>query len=182
MADETESGPAQTPEADPAAEKKAAPADAAKAKAAGEKTGLRRVLLAEDDPRIGLIVNTQLKALGVEVLWGKDGKKALELAEQNLPLALAVVDQMMPQMDGLTLISFLRGLEGGPELPILMLTAKHDKETVMRALKLKVNDYLSKPFEMAEFITRIKKLLSSSSRAGAEAAPPPAEPPTAEAK
>ncbi|MEM7297312.1 MAG: response regulator, partial [Bacteroidota bacterium] len=86
---------------------------------------MANILLAEDDENLGFMVEDNLETLGHKVYWGKDGKLALEITENN-SLDLCLIDVMMPQMDGFELAAKIR--ERDEFVPIIFLTAKSMEE------------------------------------------------------
>ncbi len=129
------------------------------------RTITRRVLLVEDEPSLVRTVSDRLVAEGYEVTAAGDGDIALEQAVQQ-PFDLVVLDIMLPGRDGFEICRELR--RQGFEMPILMLTARTEVVDRVVGLKLGADDYLTKPFEMAELLARIEALLrrAGSSLAG----------------
>lgn len=116
----------------------------------------RRVLMVEDEPSLVLTLSDRLESEGYEVVAVGSGERALEaVREQTFDLIL--LDIMLPGRDGFEVCRELR--KGGFELPILMLTARTEVVDRVVGLKLGADDYLTKPFEMAELIARIEALL-----------------------
>ncbi|TXD46395.1 response regulator transcription factor [Polaribacter sp. IC073] len=115
-----------------------------------------KVLLAEDEASLGLIVKESLESRGFTVFHAKNGKEALEFYKDKHPDIL-VLDVMMPIKDGFTLAKEIR-LEN-KAIPIIFLTAKSQTSDVLEGFKHGGNDYLKKPFSMEELIVRIKSLL-----------------------
>ena len=111
------------------------------------------ILLVEDDQVISRLIVKELAKAGYQVDWvdnGLDGfSKALNGAHQ-----LCIVDVMLPEMDGLTMIEKLRARDY--QTPILVLSAKRDVEDRVRGLETGGDDYLTKPFAFSELIARIK--------------------------
>ncbi|SEU12996.1 response regulator transcription factor [Paenibacillus sp. NFR01] len=113
------------------------------------------ILVADDDPHIRELVEHFLKAEGMNVYGAGDGEAALELLAGN-GIDLAVIDIMMPKMDGWELC---RRLREQYDLPILMLTAKGETSQIVKGFELGTDDYLVKPFEPPVLIARVKALL-----------------------
>lgn len=124
-------------------------------KAAATNTA-RRVLVVEDDPDIGRLVTLQLAELGCESRLIDDGVAALAEAQEGR-YDLVILDIMLPRMDGLQICRRLRGAER--YTPILMLTAKSSEIDRVLGLELGADDYLTKPFSLAELLARVKALL-----------------------
>ena len=115
-----------------------------------------KILLAEDEPSLGQIIKESLETRNFEVLLCANGEIAYETYKSHQPLLL-VLDVMMPKKDGFTLAKEIRAED--PEIPIIFLTAKSQTEDVVEGFNLGGNDYLKKPFSMAELIVRINALL-----------------------
>lgn len=113
------------------------------------------LLLAEDDERLGKLLLHLLKKDGYQADWALDGLEALSLID-NCEYDLAVLDWMMPEMDGIELCQRLRerGFSGG----ILMLTAKDTLQDRIIGLDSGADDYLVKPFEYDELSARLRAL------------------------
>jgi two-component system OmpR family response regulator len=115
-----------------------------------------RILLAEDDINLGNLLKNYLAAKSYETVLFTDGKAALEgfSAEQ---FTLCILDIMMPEMDGLTLAREIRKAE--PEMPVIFLTAKSQKEDILEGFRSGADDYITKPFSMEELLYRIQAIL-----------------------
>lgn len=112
--------------------------------------------MADDDPHIRELVEVFLKAEGLdEVYSASDGVEALKLMEEN-GADLAIIDVMMPRMNGWELC---RELRRSYDIPILMLTAKGETAQIVKGFELGTDDYLVKPFEPPVLIARVKALL-----------------------
>ncbi|WP_334055787.1 response regulator transcription factor [Polaribacter sp. P097] len=116
-----------------------------------------KVLLAEDETSLGMIVKESLESRDFVVYHAENGEEALEIYTKNEPDIL-VLDVMMPKKDGFTLAKEIR--ETNKSIPIIFLTAKSQTADVLEGFNLGGNDYLKKPFSMEELIVRIKALLS----------------------
>ncbi|QQZ62281.1 response regulator transcription factor [Paenibacillus sonchi] len=117
---------------------------------------MARILVVDDDPHIRELVEVFLRAEGMEEVFGaSDGIEALRLLEDN-GVDLAVIDVMMPNMDGWELCKELRR---SYDIPILMLTAKGETSQIVKGFELGTDDYLVKPFEPPVLIARVKALL-----------------------
>ncbi|MGX8904602.1 response regulator transcription factor [Streptomyces netropsis] len=122
-----------------------------------EESGHRRtVLVVEDDPGVRSTLDQLLRFEGYRVLLACDGLEALGLLEQERP-DLAVVDVVMPGLDGLGLCRMLR--RRGDRLPVLVLTARHEVGDRVAGLDAGADDYLAKPFATEELFARIRALL-----------------------
>ena len=119
-----------------------------------------RILLSEDDNNLGMLLESYIKAKGYEVDLARDGKQALEKFN-NGNYHFAILDVMMPEMDGFTVAKEIRLID--KKIPILFLTAKSMKEDKLEAFAIGADDYLTKPFSMEELVARIEAILKRSS-------------------
>jgi DNA-binding response OmpR family regulator len=126
-----------------------------------------RVLLVEDDPTIASFISNGLREAGFVVEHAPDGQIGLELATTE-PFDLAIVDVMLPGLDGLTLVETLRKRQIG--LPVLILSARHTVDDRVTGLQRGGDDYLTKPFAFAELLARVQALIRRSSGAATEPA------------
>jgi two-component system, OmpR family, response regulator len=120
-----------------------------------------RILVVDDEPGIRELLSTSLRFAGFEVQTAGDGVTALEVARRFGP-DLLVLDVMMPGLDGFEVLRSLRG--EGSRAPVLFLTARDAAEDKVRGLTLGGDDYVTKPFSLAEVVARIRAVLR---RAGA---------------
>jgi two-component system OmpR family response regulator len=118
--------------------------------------GRMRVLLVEDDATIAEFVANGLREAGFVVERAADGRSGLQKASAE-PFDAAIVDVMLPQMDGLTLIDALRAR--GVRTPVLILSAKRTVDDRVRGLQAGGDDYLTKPFDFAELLARVQALI-----------------------
>jgi len=115
-----------------------------------------KILIAEDDPLMMAVIKQQLSNEGYILSINTDGREALEALESFMP-DLIITDILMPFTSGLDLISVVRS--SGSKTPILVLSAMDQENTVLEALSLGANDFISKPFKSAEISMRVKRLL-----------------------
>ncbi|CAN5645765.1 hypothetical protein BH10BAC2_BH10BAC2_00050 [soil metagenome] len=115
-----------------------------------------KILIAEDDPLMMAVIKQQLSNEGYTLSINTDGREALEALESFMP-DLIITDILMPFTSGLDLISVVRS--SGSKIPILVLSAMDQEATVLEALSLGANDFISKPFKPAEISMRVKRLL-----------------------
>jgi two-component system OmpR family response regulator len=115
-----------------------------------------RLLLVEDDPTIAEFVSRGLREAGFAVDVASDGPGGLALALESRP-DVAVVDLMLPGLDGLELIETLR--RRGVNTPVLILSARHTVDDRVRGLQSGGDDYLTKPFAFPELLARVQALL-----------------------
>jgi len=115
-----------------------------------------RILLVEDHPTLAISIESALQAAGYALDRLEDGIQA-DLALQSSDYALAIIDVGLPRLDGFALLGKLRGR--GQRLPVLMLTARAEVRDRVQGLNLGADDYLAKPFDLAELEARVKALL-----------------------
>src|SRR6195256_732802 len=114
-----------------------------------------RILLVDDEQAIQTLLSYPLRKEGYDVVQATDGNQALErFAEQ--PFDLVVLDLMLPKLDGLEVC---RRLRSHSPVPIIMLTAKSEEIDKVLGLELGADDYITKPFSLREFSSRIKAAL-----------------------
>lgn len=116
---------------------------------------MMKILVVDDDPNILELVSINLTQAGYTVSKAHDGFEALELMDSDLP-DLAIVDVMMPGMDGYTLTKKLRE---AAEIPVLLLTAKGELEDKEKGFLAGSDDYVVKPFEPKELLYRVNAIL-----------------------
>jgi two-component system, OmpR family, response regulator ArlR len=119
------------------------------------------IMIVEDDATIARFVELELTHAGFEVRRTDNGATALELFAEQEP-DLMVLDLMLPGMDGLDVARNIR--EHGSEVPILMLTARATTEDAVTGFEAGADDYLRKPFEIPELLSRIRALLKRTTR------------------
>lgn len=123
-----------------------------------EKT---HILVVDDDPAISRLLSANLRARGYEVTAVIDGIEALEAVEMEF-VALIILDIMMPKVDG---VEVCRRIREWSQVPIIMLSARGDETDKVKCLELGADDYLTKPFGIAELMARIKTALRHSEAA-----------------
>jgi len=126
-----------------------------------------RALLVEDDATIASFVSRGLREAGFVVEHAADGEAALELAVAA-PFDVAIIDLMLPKLDGLGLIQAMR--RGHVTTPVLILSAKHTVDDRVRGLELGGDDYLTKPFAFPELLARVQALIRRATGAPASTA------------
>lgn len=119
-----------------------------------------KILVAEDDKNLGILLTTFLKAKGYEPVLFENGALAAEGFKKDT-FAFCILDVMMPQKDGFEVAREIR--ETDKKVPLLFLTAKSMKEDILKGFQLGGDDYLTKPFEMEELLARIQAILKRSS-------------------
>jgi DNA-binding response OmpR family regulator len=116
------------------------------------------VLIADDDEDILQLLAFRLERAGYETVQAQNGNQALQLARDLQP-ALAVLDVMMPGLDGYDVTRELRRNEGTSTMPVILLTARAQSSDVARGLAAGADDYLKKPFDAQDLKDRVERLL-----------------------
>ncbi len=115
-----------------------------------------KVLIAEDDPVSRRLLQATLKTFGFEVILAADGAQAWAVLQGEEPPSLAILDWMMPEMDGVDICRRVRQLPTATPPYLILLTAKSEKTDVVMGLDAGANDYLTKPFDRSELRARIQ--------------------------
>ncbi len=119
----------------------------------------KKILVVDDEAQITRVLRRGLESSGYQVRTANDGRSGLETYRSWLP-DLIITDLSMPGLDGLDLCSRIRQLG---DVPILVLSVREDEATKVKALDLGADDYVAKPFGMAELTARVRALLRRSS-------------------
>ena len=122
-----------------------------------ETSKKKRILVIEDEEHIADGLKLNLKLQGYEVKIASDGQKGLDQWQSWNP-NLIVLDIMLPVMDGYSVLKNIRSKD--EKIPVLILSAKGNAEDKIKGLRFGVDDYLSKPFDLDEFLLRINRLLT----------------------
>ena len=118
---------------------------------------MKRILVCEDEASIRAFVVINLKRAGYDVVEADTGEQALKLYQQaDGPVDLALLDIMLPGIDGLEVCRRLR--ESSPGIGIILLTARTREEDKVGGLMMGADDYITKPFSPAELVTRVEAL------------------------
>jgi two-component system KDP operon response regulator KdpE len=112
----------------------------------------KHILIVDDDPAILRLLSTNLKARGYEIYTATDGEESLEAVQKDF-IDLIILDLMMPKVDG---VEVCRRIREWSDVPIIILSARGDENDKVKCLELGADDYLTKPFGIAELMARIK--------------------------
>lgn len=119
-----------------------------------------RIIIVEDDSDIADVVGLNLGYVGYEYEIFDDGRKAAEYLEKDHSFDLALLDIMLPGMDGFELFSHMEKYN----IPVIYMTAKTDSASEVRSLRDGAEDYIVKPFEVVTLLVRIEKVLARTGR------------------
>ena len=120
---------------------------------------MSHILLVEDEVNLATGIKFNLEAEGYEVTHAADGKTALTRVENVPPVDLVILDLMLPGMSGYSVCEAIR--ESGMEMPVLMLSARTLAEDRTRGFDVGADQYLTKPFELDELLSRVHRLLDA---------------------
>ncbi len=124
---------------------------------------MKRVLVVEDETSIREMVALNLRMHGMEAVEAESAERALELLEQGEPCDAALLDIMLPGMNGFSLCETIRKTDN--EIGIIMVSAKGQEADKIRGLSIGADDYITKPFSVSELIARVDALCRRVSRA-----------------
>jgi DNA-binding response OmpR family regulator len=122
------------------------------------RNGQPLILIADDDPDILALVSFRLERAGYEVVQARNGEEAVQVALARRP-DLAVIDVMMPRIDGYEATRQLRQHEETTRMPIILLTARVQEEDIARGFDAGADDYVRKPFSPQELGSRVQAAL-----------------------
>lgn len=121
----------------------------------------RSILVVDDEPYIGRIIQLKLESGPYDVELVHDGRSALDRLATSDRYDLVLLDIMMPRMSGLDVLEKLRQLERRTTTPVIMLTAKGQEADRARAAELGATDFLTKPFSPKKLLARIDELFEA---------------------
>ena len=131
---------------------------------------MERILVCDDERDIVSALKIYLTAEGYEVLCAYNGREAVEMMQKDSHIHLALMDIMMPEMDGITAMAEIRRFSN---VPIILLSAKSEDTDKILGLNVGADDYITKPFSPVEVIARVRSQLRRYLRLGAAALPDP---------
>ena len=121
------------------------------------KNTAKKILIIDDEKHIAEAIKLNLRMLGHDALHAINGLEGLKFYSEYQP-QLVIVDLMMPEIDGFGVITEIRKRD--PKIPIMVISAKEQVKEKIKCLSLGVDDYLSKPFDLDEFLLRVDRLLT----------------------
>ena len=116
----------------------------------------RKILIIDDETDFTDVIRIRLESSGYTVVVANSGADGLVLAEKEHP-SLILLDIMMPEMDGMEVLRRLKASVGARHIPVIMLTARGETQTIFKAEQLGMTDYLIKPCESAELLKTIRR-------------------------
>jgi DNA-binding response OmpR family regulator len=120
----------------------------------------KRILLVEDEPNLAFNLQFNLQAEGFDVVPAVDGQVAIRKFDQDGPYDLVILDVMLPEVNGFDVARYIRRADD--QTHILMLTALGKEEDRLRGFEAGVDDYITKPFHLQEFLLRVKRMIRRS--------------------
>jgi CheY-like chemotaxis protein len=126
------------------------------------KTISRRILVADDDPVIRHLITCLVEKEHYEAVVVNDGKEAYRILQTNDNFCAAIFDKMMPHLQGLDVIRFMRTENRLKQIPVLMITSERDVQLMAESFAAGVTLFLPKPFTAQQFQSTLRLLLNSS--------------------
>jgi signal transduction histidine kinase len=120
-----------------------------------------KILIADDEPYILDALKIQLEVEGFKVITAEDGKDAFDKVVKHRP-AVAILDVMMPKMNGFDVAKAIRHTEGISEMPIILITAKSNIEDKIEGFEMGADDFITKPYQFKELLARLRARLRAS--------------------
>ena len=117
-----------------------------------------KILIVDDEPHMLRVTELSIKKGGYQIVIGRNGKEALELAAREKP-SLIVMDVSMPEMDGLTALTQLKANPETAKIPVIMLTVRGQAMARQQAEQSGAAVYLTKPFSPSQLLVEVKRLL-----------------------
>ena len=128
---------------------------------------MRKILVVEDEEAIREVVGLNLRMAGYEVYEASSAEEALTIFKESKPFDVAVLDIMLPGMNGFSLCENIR--RDSSAVGIIMLSAKSQETDKIRGLSIGADDYMTKPFSISEFLARVDALVRRVSHNAPEA-------------
>lgn len=122
----------------------------------------KQILVVDDEIGALTLIGIMLERGGFSVLKAKDAKTALTVLDQNTP-DLIILDVMMPGMNGIELCRVIRERADTDQVPVLILSARGDAESIMRGIEAGANDYLPKPILHHDLVAKVRVMLGQNS-------------------
>ncbi len=120
-----------------------------------------RILVVDDDYELLKLVSMLLSRIGAQTIQAKDGVRALEVINAKTPPDLIILDLMLPDIDGVEVLRRIREIPRFSTIPIIILSAKADPESMRRGLDAGADGYITKPYIANDLIDRVTQLLAA---------------------
>lgn len=119
-----------------------------------------KILIVDDSRVMRRIIAGSVQVMGYEVLEAGNGREALDVLETKAPNVIAItLDIAMPEMNGLECLEALKANERFAQIPVMMVSAEGDKETLLRAIRIGAKHYVTKPFTPEDVTTRLMEMI-----------------------
>ncbi len=126
------------------------------------KTDAKKILVVDDEPDMVMVLGKFLEHNGFEVITAADGDECIAKAKgENSALALILLDNVMPNMNGQTALVKLKSSKETRDIPVIMVTAISDEDDIAAAQRCGAAEYVVKPFDYAVLLEKIKHILKS---------------------
>ncbi len=125
-----------------------------------KKTNTARIMIVDDEQDIVIIIGKVLKKSGYQVMTASDGLECLKILETEMP-DIILLDNIMPNMDGRTVLSRLKASKRTANIPVIMVTAITDQEYIAYAQKGGAAEYIVKPFDYSVMLEKISQVLKA---------------------
>jgi two-component system response regulator VicR len=117
-----------------------------------------KAIVIEDDKDIANLLKYNLEKIGVESFLAYDGEEGLRLVKENMP-DLIILDLMLPKIDGYAVLSAIKDNIFLSDVPVIILSAKVNPGAIVKGFRMGAVDYIPKPFNVGEFVLRVRELL-----------------------
>ena len=119
----------------------------------------KKILIVDDEEALREVLTSILEQEGYSVIQAADGRQGVESAKKNRP-DLILMDVMMPHMTGFQALEKLKKMKETVDIPVIMVTAKADDDSVGQGMQLYADKYISKPYDMKHLLLEVKKTLA----------------------
>ena len=116
---------------------------------------MSRILIVDDEKNVAELIKYNLEIAGYETTMVHDGKSAVDTVKTG-EYDLVILDIMLPEIDGFSILRYIRSSEGITDIPVIMLTAKASESDIVLGLEIGADDYMVKPFKINELVARVK--------------------------
>ncbi|MHC4158777.1 MAG: response regulator transcription factor [Planctomycetota bacterium] len=123
-----------------------------------KKAGKVKILIVDDEPDLVQTLRDRLEMNGYDIITANNGKEGLEKAVEERP-NIVLLDVIMPVMDGLEMLEALRKHPENKDCAVIMLTARSQRQDIVRAKVCGIQDYVVKPFDLSELIEKIENIV-----------------------